>query len=502
MLSKELFTEFPNLPEKAKALILVQDTKIKELETKIQTQDAKIQTQDAKIQTQDEKIQELERRLNLNSKNSNKPPSSDVFHKPNPKSLRKKSGKKPGGQKGHPGHNLKQVDNPDHVVSIECNSCPDCGGDLSEQPVKKEIKRQVIDLPTPKMETTEYQSPKKYCPRCKKYVHGEFPSNVTQPVEYGQRIKAQTVYDDVYQYMPTNRIQEKILDTYHHYLSEGTICNFLKEAHKILEPTEEWIIQGLIKSTILHSDETGFRCLAKLFWLHVASNKKLTYYGFHQKRGNQAMDDFGILSNFRGTLIHDGWKSYKKYACKHGLCNAHHLRELDYFVEVEEQPWAVDLVSYLVGYKDISDDARSRGSPLTDEEIADFESAYDKLIEKALKQYEAEMETLSGNNKRGRKKKSRAVHLLIRLQDKDAVLGFLRDLNVPFDNNQGERDIRMAKLKQKISGCFRSFQGGQIFCRIRGYLSTCRKQDKPILEALESVFQGDPWMPEINFSAS
>jgi transposase len=454
------------------------------------------------IQLED-RVQELEDKLSKYSGNSSKPPSSDGYNKkPGEKrtsSLREKSGRKAGGQKGHPGNKLQKVINPDHRVIHTVEQCSSCGHDLSGTKVIGEETRQVFDIPVIKIEVTEHKVEKKKCPCCGKEVRADFPAGVTEEVQYGVRIQAWTIYLQQFHYIPYDRATEIIESTFGHKISAGTLYNFNEKCYTGLAEIEEIIKEGLRKAKVLHVDESGMDVGTQLNWIHVASNERLTHYGIHEKRGKEAMDEIGILPNFQGTLIHDYWKAYYSYFCKHALCNAHQLRELKFLHERHNQEWAKELISLLVIYKDIGDFYRNKDEPIPLEYVRDFESSYDKVVQKGLDANPEPKDVKRIQGKRGRKKRTLEQNMLNRLKERrNEVLKYMKDLSVPFDNNQAERDIRMVKLKQKISGCFRSKFGAQIFCRIRSYLSTCRKQGINLLQALENAMIGKPFIPQVN----
>lgn len=463
----------------------------------------------ARIIQQEEKISELEARVKWledklfkNSDNSSKPPSSDGYRKKSERktsSLREKSNRKAGGQKGHKGNRLQKVKNPDHSVSYPVEKCSQCGHNLSQEEVMDEETRQVFDIPAMKIVVTEHKVEKKKCPCCGKVTCAIFPENVTEEVQYGERIQAWTIYLQQFHHIPYERTAAIIENAFNHKISTGTLYNFNNSCYANLECIEEVIKQGLIDTKVLHVDESGIKIASKLNWIHVASNNRLTHYGIHKKRGKEAMDEIGILPNFQGTLIHDYWKAYYNYFCKHALCNAHQLRELKFLHERHNQEWAKELITLLVIYKDVGDFHRNKNEPIPLGFIKDFELSYDKVVQKGLDTNPDINEEKTLKGKRGRKKRTLERNMLKRLKERrEEVLEFIHDLSVPFDNNQAERDIRMVKLKQKISGCFRSQFGAQMFCRIRSYISTCKKQNVNLLQALENAIIGRPFIPQFN----
>ena len=457
------------------------------------------------IHSFESRVRALEDQVAKNSRNSSKPPSTDGYHKPNPHNLRTSSGKQSGGQKGHPGSTLRQVKQPDHVIIHSLRVCSGCQTSLINIPVVEVKKRQVFDLPPVALEVTEHQTEMKRCPRCGTKSTAEFPAAVSQPTQYGPRLKSQLVYFNQYQLIPLERTQEMVFDLYGHCIGEGTIVTAGESAAATVAPVNEQIKQYLIeKSVVDHFDETGIRVTGALAWLHTTSTDTVTYYSVHGKRGTQAMNAIGILPFFRGIAVHDHWKSYFTYTnATHALCNAHHMRELAFIKEEYAQPWAGDMSTLLIEIKDAVACARISGSAYVEPRtIAAFSKRYDRIIDYGLQSNPSPslVTALTGERKkrRGRIKQSPAKNLLDRLKTyKQETLRFLYDFRVPFDNNQPERDIRMTKLKQKISGCFRSKANAQVFCLIRGYLSTVRKEGHRILDALESTFSSTPYVPAI-----
>jgi transposase len=449
--------------------------------------------QAAVMHTLELRIQALEDQLSKNSRNSGKPPSSDGLSKPAPKSQRKRHGRKSGGQAGHEGHTLKTVSEPDEIEVHPVQICQGCHTDLEQVKVGRYEKRQVWDLPRVQMMVTEHQVEVKHCPCCGLENKAEFPKDVTQPVQYGSEIKSQVVYLNQYQMIPVKRVSDAIEELYAHRISEGTIVKACQEAAEKVAFVVQAVKTNLTeKAEVLNLDESGARIAGKLNWLHVTCTAKLTYYAVHAKRGQIAIDAIGILPVFRGTAVHDGWKAYLAYEnVHHALCNAHHLRELEFIRERYAQGWEAGFSDLLVEIKAAVEKAHER---LSEDQILDFNQRYDQLIEAGMQANPAAEET--PEKKRGPKKQSPPKNLLDRLHDhKEAVLAFMFDFKVPFDNNQAERDIRMMKVKQKVSGCFRSDHGAKDFCQIRSYLSTARKNGQMALAALRLAFAGTPFVP-------
>ncbi|MFQ3619271.1 MAG: IS66 family transposase [Cyanobacteriota bacterium] len=436
------------------------------------------------------RLQELEDQTSRDSQNSSRPPSGDGFKK-RTQSLRTKSGRQSGGQTGHPGSTLEWVEEPDEIEQHLVETCRVCGASLAEKPVLEWQCAQVQDLAPIEVVVREHQAAVKQCDCCGQRNQAAFPVGVTNRVQYGFRLRSLMVYLMDYQLLLSARVQELLSDAFGCSLSEGTLYQARQSCFESLAEVESGIFESLQQSEVAHFDETGLRVNRKLMWLHVASTQALTYYLIHPKRGKEAMDAMDILPHFKGTSVHDGWRSYAGYDGVHALCNAHHLRELRFLVERYEQGWASEMMTLLVSMKTALEQAQAQGqTQLSTHQITQFERQYQDLIEIGLK---LNPPAAPAANARGRPKQSPARNLLERLDVHQAeVLRFIHDFQVPFDNNQAERDIRMMKLKQKISGGFRSQDGAQIFCRIRGYLSTLKKQGFHLLDALEQLFLGLP----------
>lgn len=437
------------------------------------------------------KVVELEQRLAKNSSNSSKPPSTDGYGKPNPKSLRTKTGKKSGGQAGHIGETLSQVDAPDELVQHGITTCS-CGLSIDQGILINEVRRQVFDIKEPRLHVVEHLVQSVAC-ACGKVHVGRFPEGINAPVQYGSNIKAIASYLNQYQFLPYERTCEALADLLGCHISPGTLQNILAECHTNLDSTETIIKDHISEAEVAQYDETGIRIEGKTNWIHSASTSRATHYHAHERRGSEAAESAGILPRFKGKAIHDGWKAYLKFDCEHGLCNAHHLRELRFVEEECGQPWARDMAGLLMEIKSAIVTARTDGHDKLDEEShARFIARYADIISAA---YTANpWQEPNGPVKRGRKKKTKALNLVERLdKQRKAVLLFMNDFMVPFDNNLAERDIRMVKLHQKISGSFRSRAGAEFFCRTRSYLSTARKNGVSALQALQLVFKNTPF---------
>jgi len=457
-------------------------------------------TMDARIRALEARVQSLENQLAKNSRNSSKPPSSDGFKKPAPKSLRKMGKRKSGGQPGHTGHTLKMADKPDHTEVHRVKECEHCKRSLADQSADSVEKRQVHDLPALRLNVTEHQAEIKTC-ACGRLNKAAFPEGVNAPVQYGEGIKAAAVYLKNYQFLPYDRTCELLNDFFGCPMSEGTLANIIAQSHELAaDPVEK--IKALVKrATVAHFDETGSRVQGKLWWLHSASIALATYYDIHRKRGSEAFDEIGILPKFIGRAIHDFWKPYFGFDCLHGLCNAHHLRELIFVHEQHQQDWAERMIDCLLDIKNAVDLAKESTHQLAPEQIQAFEARYQQILDEGYAQNPLSRLPPNVKKKRGRRKKTKARNLLERLDEhRDEALAFMVDFNVPFDNNQAERDLRMMKVQQKISGTFRTEDGAKAFCRIRSYISTARKNGVGAMQALTRLFGGDPYVPELNTS--
>ena len=421
-------------------------------------------------------------RITLNSKNSSKPPSSDPNRTKT--SRRGKSDRKPGGQKGRNGTTLQKVNDPDEVktLKIDRRTLPK-GRQYRDAGIET---RQVVDIDITRF-VTEYQAQVLEDEKGNRFV-APFPGEVTRPIQYGASIKAHAVYLSQFQLLPYDRIRDHFQDQIQIPVSAGSVFNFNKEAYERLENFEQWEKTQLAKAKLMHVDETGINIGGKRHWLHCASNASFTVFFAHSKRGTEAMDEMGILPFYKGVLCHDHWKPYYRYVdCVHALCNAHHLRELERAWEQDHQQWAKDMKNLLIEISQAVDEA---GGRLPQDEANRWRQKYRKLLEKADSECPPPDESLR-KGKRGRLKRSKARNLLERLRNfEQDTLRFMDVAFVPFTNNQGENDLRMTKVQQKISGCFRAMAGAQIFCRVRGYLSTCRKQGLSATEALNLLFEG------------
>ena len=440
------------------------------------------------------RVQDLEQQQAKDSHNSHLPPSSDRFVRP-PKSLRQKSGKQPGGQPGHRGHSLQQVEVPDEILVHPVENCEQCQQDLREQPATYPERRQVLELPEKRLWVREHRVQEKCCPRCAHVTRARFPSEVSAPAQYGRGIASLAVYLVEGQAVPYARASQLLADVLGVQLSAGSIARFVEQCHAQLAPIEDQLKTALHTSALLHHDETPMRVGRDHRWVHVTASERLTHYAAHPKRGGEALDAIGILPGFEGTAVHAGWTPYQGYGCQHALCNVHHLRELTFVEEDLQQPWAGQMKALLLEMKAAVEQAKAAGHHALEVlALGRFHRRYEALLAEG---YLANPPPVPPKKTHGgRTKQHPARNLLDRLSTyKWQVLAFLLDFRVPFSNNQAERDLRMLKVQQKVSGGFRTDQGLTRFCRIRSYLSTLRKQGLPLLSALHHTLAGHPIFP-------
>jgi transposase len=441
------------------------------------------------------RLHELEGRVSKDSHNSSKPPSTDGYAKKT-RSLRQKSGKKPGGQEGHAGSRRHFVQMPDEIIIVRPKKCAHCQASLQQElPAEGSERRQRIDLPEIKAQVTEYQALDVRCPSCQHVTRGTFPQEVRASIQFGPMLKGIALYLLYGQLLPYARTAELLSDVCGCHLSPGTLEAFVAEGADRLVETEELIKQALRAAEVMGTDETGVRVQGVLHWLHVARTDKLTHYAVHRKRGKAAADAIGILPQFHGIMEHDGYSSYPQYTqCEHAQCNAHPLRELCFLEEQEKQHWAGHLKAHLLACHLTVEEARARGeSRLSCEVVESLTHTYHQLIETGLA---AQPPPLPIPRHRGRVKQTKAKNLLDRLErDAQSILLFMSDFRVPFTNNGSEQDLRMVKVQQKISGTFRSVTGPVAFCRIRGYFSTMAKQGHRLALVARQIFAGVPLSP-------
>jgi transposase len=410
---------------------------------------------------------ELEALVAKDSHNSSRPPSTDPPWAKRTKSLRRPSGRRPGGQAGHHGETLRLSARPDRVVEHRPLQCRGCHAPLDSGQVVRHLRQQVWEVVPAKLKVMEHQLAVLRCRACGKTTQGEFAEAVRSGVRYGPGVKARVLYLQQYQLLPYQRTSEAMRDLFGCRLSAGTVANIVREC----------------------ADETGLRIDKRLAYVHVASTPALTHYAAASHRGRTAIDEINVLPAYRGTCVHDGWLAYTHYTrCRHALCGVHLLRELTYFEEVsaETKAWATPLKELLLEMKGEVERAKGEGGKrLTADRLTSMTASYDRLVAEGL-QAQPPPEVPEQVRKQAR-------NLLLRLERrKEEVLRFLNDFAVPFENNQAERDLRMVKLQQKVSGCFRSEEGARRFCRIRGYISTMRKQGRGVLAALAGACRGAP----------
>lgn len=430
-----------------------------------------------KNQRLEERLKILEGRLKKDSKNSSKPPSSDFKKTRKTKSLKKKSGKKPGGQPGHAGSHLALSEAPDEVIRLTLSKCKNCHRDLKNAKSKIEA-RQEFEIPEPKMWVTEYQAESKDC-QCGYTTSACFPEGITHKTQYGMRAKSLMVYMNQYQFLPYDRASQFFKSVYDHNISPATIVNAVGNLASRLDTLDNDIKQYLSKENLAHCDETSMSVSGTKHWLHTVGTSNVSHFALHQRRGQAATLEIGILPSFRGTLVHDHWKSYFNYEeASHALCNAHHLRELRFIHEHHFMKWADKMSRLLINIKNHKDRYLKQEKIRFSNWILNrYNAAYDEILTKARKE-QSRRGTLDSHN------------LIKRLSAcKYSVLFFMHDFNVPFTNNLSEQDLRMNKVKQKISGCFRNLINGTYFCKIRSMLLSSRKNNKNPFLIIQEAFQ-------------
>jgi transposase len=446
-----------------------------------------------KVEALEVRVKELERRLHLNPENSHKPPSSSRFKKI--KNQRVKTGKPIGGQKGHSGVDPELDDAPDQVIRHEVLKCRSCGRPLKEVKEAEIDRRQVVDIKDGRPFITEHQRVTKYCPDCGEMNRGSVPDARWMKAKkiFGPTLRSIALYFMGYQLIPIARTREILSDLFGVSVSQGSLCNFMREASRHLCEWEISQKSQLTHSSLLHTDETGARCEKRNDWVHVLSTDQLTLLFPHKSRGADAQKEFGVLPEFTGHLVRDGFKSYDQFTkSTHSFCNAHILRELKFLHEEEKQRWALDFSEYLKATLHRMNQKKSIS-------IAKVKGEYRRLLRIGFKECGFEHEWKGRppdwfkktweNGKPieipmyRRRKMSRAMNLLARLRDNmKEVLAFALNKAVPFTNNQAERDLRMLKVKEKISGCFRSQGMAKDFLRFRSFLGTLRKQELHLLD--------------------
>jgi len=498
VISETLFNSICNNVHEIKEL-LKENGSLRDENKQLSDENEQLSEANKKIRDELEKVmskyKDLENQLKMTSQNSSKPPSTDGYKKVVVSNNRYKTGRKSGGQEGHKGTTLNKIETPDNVVDILLQSdiC-DCGRSLLK--IEDETKtRQTFDFVV-KPFVTEYVVHVKKC-LCGKIHSSEFPKEVTQPVQYGNNAKALMSLLTTYHFIPLERASELVEDLIGRKPSEGTFVNINSNLFDILEAPVNTIKEQIKASSVVHFDESGFRDNASLKWMHVASTDKLTYYEMHQNRGYKGAKAVGILPEFTGTAVHDHWKPYYKFTeCSHGECNSHVLRYLRDIYENYGQEWAQTMISLLLEIKESVQSYKESGkTSMPKEECELWLNRYHFVIEEGC--VEDEKKSPLVVSKTGKKQNSKARRLLNRLNNYDIEhLAFMFDFEIPFDNNLSERDIRMQKLRQKISGSFRGVNGAKTFCRIRSYISTARKNGLRALDSIKGAFSGNPFIPD------
>lgn len=448
-----------------------------------------------KIESMDDRLKRIEAMLNQDSHNSSKPPSSDT-RKKYPSTPKSKESRSPGGQHGHEGSTLKRVATPDAVVRHTPDTCATCGHSLRQEKPLMTRKRQVIDLPPITRVVTEHQAESKSCPHCGDITHAPFPPEAVKIVQYGARIKSIASYLMQYQLVPAARTKEFLSDVLGCPVSEGSLFAWASELAEESAPAYEAIKQMVTDAPVIHTDETGVNCNKSNKWFHVVTTDVATFLSVHPKRGKDAMDAIGVLPHYRGTAVHDMWASYFRYKeIRHAVCNAHLIRELTFAYEEFKQRWAKKLISLLCHIHTVVERRRaSRIMSLDERTLKRYRAWYDHLVVRGLTNNPRHR---GSPHIRGRVKQSKVRNLLERLRDHSgAVLLFMYDFSVAFTNNLAERDLRMSKVKMKISGCFRSMTAAHVYCRVRSYISTAAKQGENIFQAITSAFNGRPFIPK------
>jgi transposase len=466
-------------------LIRVSDSpSIVELLERLARLEAALSERDARIEVSTRRVAELEAAQRKNSRTSSRPPSSDGPAKPPPRSRREPTDRAPGRQPGDPGFTLRQVTDPDEVITQVPDACGGCGSSLRRGAVTSVETRQVFDLPPVALRVTEHQIQHRAC-RCGAVTMASVPDGVNAPAQYGPRVRAIGAYLVGYQHLPYERACETLSDLLGVGMSVGTLSSVLARTSHGLGPFLDEVRRRLAAAPVAHFDETGLRVAGGGAWVHSASTDALSLFTVHPSRGHDAITAAGVLPAFTGIAVHDGYTPYRHYGTAHALCNAHHLRELADVLDTDPgQTWAQDMIRLLCEINDTTRYARTVGAYALDEDLlARYRSRYQDLI-------------TANPAQPGNGAQTPAVNLLARLRGfATDVPRFAHDLRVPFDNSQAERDIRMVKLRQKISGGLRTYTGAEIFCAIRSYLSTTRKQSINALDALTRLHNGQVWLP-------
>lgn len=448
------------------------------------------------IRQLEQRVQSLEDQLAKKSHNSSKPPSSDGYGGGRKRSLRPASGRKVGGQAGHEGQTLQAVAEPDERQVHRVERCAHCQQGLGDVACCDTERRQVFDVPPVRLVVTEHCAEIKCCPVCGQFTKAAFPAGVTHAAQYGPHLQAQLVYFHQYHHLPVERTSEIVADLYGQTISAATILAASTRVAQPLEPVVQAIRDTLVDTVMpVHLDETGVRVASQLHWIHVASTTHLTYLECSAYRGRKAHAAIGILPLRTGVVVHDDYPAYFAYPqLRHVTCNAHHLRELRFLEERYALPWAHDLAVLLIEIKQAVATAQQAGQlALTADQLTTFTTRYQTLLQQGEAAHPRQPAPVP---KRGKPKQSPATNLLTRLRTyQSAILSFMTDFTLPFDNNLAERDLRMVKLKQKVAGCFRTRTGATCFCLLRSYIATVRKHHRSVLDALVDAFAGSPFFP-------
>jgi transposase len=477
---------------------------IRKLQSRLKRLDEKLAHQQCLNYQLKRRLAELGAQVGKDSHNSGLPPSSDPPAVRRTRSLRRRTGKQAGGQSGHRGSTRTPESRPDEVFTHAPNACRSCGASLDPEPATKVERRQIFDTPPVRLHVVEHRAETRRCSSCGVETRAQFPPRVSAPVQYGPGVRARVAYLHKYQLLPVARTAEALSDLFGCSVSPGTVHRMVVECAEALSGAEARIKDSVTASAVIGADETGLRVAGQSHWVHVARTDRLTHYAYSARRGKEAMDSIGILPAFTGTVESDALCTYRQYhQSRHGLCNAHLLRELIFIKETcaEQQQWTDPLIKLLLEIKAAGERVRaSGGDELTEGQQAKFFRRYDRIVARAAKlnppsppPEPPEKGVVRPKVPKRVRKKNPAVPLIKRLRECRAeVLRFMTDLAVPFDNNGSERDLRMVKLAQKTSGCFRTTAGAERFCRIRSYLSSARKQRQPLLAAVERAFEGQP----------
>ena len=448
-----------------------------------------VDQQAKRIEKLEKRVHELERQLGQNSNNSSKPPSCDGLRKPT--NLRTPGGKK-GAPKGHEGTTLHFVDEPNEIIVHALRACSGCLASLDAVESQTYEKRQVFDLPPPRIWVTEHRAEKKCCPQCGLQQKASFPERILAPTQYGEGFTAWAAYLHAYQMLPLERITRLFADLTGYQPSEATLLSSLQAMFHSLEGAEQTIRTQLFQKPVVHADETGCRIEGKTHWMHVVSDADWTLLGVHPKRGSQGMDELGFFPFYTGTVVHDCLPAYFKeiYSFDHALCNAHLLRECQGIAEHDGHEWATQMKELLQESWKLAQSSRQGCTALPKDVIEDIKDRYDDILESGKGEWEKDT-VRAKSGPRGRKIKSKAANLGERLLiHKESIIRFLWDDHIPFDNNQAERDLRMVKVKQKVSGSFRTEYGAKNFARMRSVISTLLKQQLPVLSSLTNALHG------------